>query len=65
MVASTRHYAFPGSLTTPPYTEPVEWIILTDPVEAAEDEIRAVREILGDNTRAIQPLNGRPVAFGE
>ena len=63
--ASTRHYAFPGSLTTPPYTEPVEWIILTDPVEAAEDEIRAVREILGDNTRAIQPLNGRPVAFGE
>ena len=59
-----RHYAFPGSLTTPPYTEPVEWIVLADPVEASEEEIKAVREILGDNTRPIQPLNGRRVAFG-
>ena len=60
-----RHYAFPGSLTTPPYTEPVEWIVLADPVEAAAEEIEQIKDILGDNTRPIQPLNGRRVAFGK
>lgn len=63
--STLRHYAFPGSLTTPPYTEPVDWIVLADPVEAAAEEIEQIKDILGNNTRPIQPLNGRRVAFGK
>lgn len=56
------HFSFEGSLTTPPYTEGVQWIVMKTPVEASPSQIAAVEAILGNNARSIQPLNGRVVS---
>lgn len=63
--ASFDHFSFEGSLTTPPFTEGVQWIVLKTPVEASAEQIAAVEAILGNNARSIQPLNGRTIAKHE
>lgn len=55
------HWAYTGSLTTPPYLEPVEWVVLKDEVEASAEEISALEALLGMNARPVQPMNGRTV----
>lgn len=65
LLPADRHfYAFPGSLTTPPYTEPVDWIVYQAPAQASRAQLEAMAAILGDNTRPVQPLNGRPIKEG-
>jgi len=61
---STAHYAYDGSLTTPPYTEGVVWIVLEDSISLHPKWIQTFREQYGANNRQIQPLNGRPVVVG-
>ena len=34
--AKLGYYRYPGSLTTPPCAEIVEWLLLTDPIQVAE-----------------------------
>lgn len=55
------HYSYRGSLTTPPYTESVQWLILKDVFEASPEQIRAINLIEGDNARWIQALYGRTI----
>ena len=50
-----------GSLTTPPCTEEVEWIILEQPIELSQEQIQVFQQIFPDNHRPIQPLNEREV----
>lgn len=52
-------YHYLGSLTTPPYTESVEWFILKHIIEASPEQIYAINEIEGDNARHIQGRYGR------
>ena len=52
-------YNFPGSLTTPPCTEGVNWHVLTTPVSASAEQIAALSEKMGNNARPVQPLNER------
>lgn len=52
-------YRYNGSLTTPPCSEGVKWIVLTTPVEMSESQIAAFKAIIHDNNRPVQPLNGR------
>jgi len=33
------YYRYPGSLTTPPCSETVEWLLLTDPIQVADADI--------------------------
>ena len=54
-----EYYTYRGSLTTPPCSQIATWIILKNAVEASEDQIRNIRDIIGNNYRPIQPLNGR------
>lgn len=61
---STTHYAYDGSLTTPPYTEGVQWIVLADRVALHPDWIAAFRDRYGVNNRAVQPLNDRTITIG-
>jgi carbonic anhydrase len=46
------YYRYPGSLTTPPCSEVVEWLLLTDPVHVAEADVAGFAELY--------PMNARP-----
>ena len=54
-------YRYNGSLTTPPCSEGVRWIVMTTPIRLSADQIRAFTSIIHDNSRPTQPLNARPV----
>jgi len=52
---------YPGSLTTPPCTENVLWIIVDKKIEVSLEQINVIRNIVGDNARPVQERNGRVV----
>jgi carbonic anhydrase len=56
-----HYFHYRGSLTTPPHTETVEWLILKQVKEASPEQIRRINAIEGDNARHVQALYGRPV----
>lgn len=55
------YYTYTGSLTTPPCTEGVKWMVLTDTVELSADQVDEIHEIMHSNNRPVQPLNERVV----
>lgn len=62
MPASLSYYRYSGSLTTPPCSEGVRWLILKTPVTASRAQIETFEKTMGQKTnRPIQPLNGRVV----
>ena len=54
-------FHYDGSLTTPPCTEEVKWIVFEQPIEMSKEQIKAFQQIFKDNHRPIQPLNEREV----
>ena len=52
-------WRYPGSLTTPPCSEGVSWLVMTEPVTASREQIEAFRVLFPGNNRPVQPLNGR------
>jgi carbonic anhydrase len=55
-------FRYPGSLTTPPFTEGVSWVVLAEPLELSPAQIDAFRQLFPHgNVREVQPLNGRVV----
>ncbi|HWL25955.1 MAG TPA: carbonic anhydrase family protein [Ureibacillus sp.] len=54
-------YQYSGSLTTPPCTEGVTWILYKQPVEMSAQQIEAFAHIFHQNARPLQPLNNRKV----
>jgi carbonic anhydrase len=55
-------FRYTGSLTTPPFTEPVRFVVLADSISVSRRQIRAFRELFEEgNSREVQPLNGRKV----
>lgn len=60
--ASLSYYRYSGSLTTPPCSEGVRWLVLQSPVHASPTQIRAFEQRMGQATnRPVQPLNGRVI----
>ncbi len=55
------YYTFTGSLTTPPCSEDVTWLVLKHPVEISKPEEAAFAAKYAHNARPVQPLNGRVV----
>lgn len=55
----TGYYAFAGSLTTPPCSEGVSWMVLKQPISLDAAQIKAFRRVFNANARPIQPQNGR------
>lgn len=56
------YYRFSGSLTTPPCTEGVLWLVMKKPVTASAKQIKEFEQVMGHpNNRPIQPLNARAV----
>ena len=60
LLPSIKHtYRYNGSLTTPPCSEDVKWLVLTTPIEMSHSQITAFKTILSGNNRPVQPLNDR------
>lgn len=57
-------YRYEGSLTTPPCSEIVDWIVFERPVEVAAADIAAFKAIFPMNARPLQPLNRRFLLAG-
>ena len=57
----THHFTYNGSLTTPPCTEGIQWIVLKEPMHVAQQDINRFVGIIGHNARPIQPLGTRQV----
>jgi carbonic anhydrase len=56
------YYNYQGSLTTPPFTETVNWSIATKIFEASEEQIVTIEKLEGNNARHIRALNNRKIA---
>ncbi|HEY9647259.1 MAG TPA: carbonic anhydrase family protein [Chroococcidiopsis sp.] len=54
-----HYYRYHGSLTTPPCSEVVNWIVLAQPIEASSQQIAQFKTAVGDNARPTQPLHRR------
>jgi carbonic anhydrase len=59
--ADKGYYAFDGSLTTPPCTEGVNWMVLKKPIVLGKAQIDAFRKMYRIDARPTQPLNGREI----
>ena len=60
--ATREYYAYSGSLTTPPCTEGVKWIVLKTPIEASAEQIATFKGRVGPATnRPVQPHNARVI----
>jgi carbonate dehydratase len=54
------HYRLNGSLTTPPCSEGVNWVVFVKPVYASREQIETLRHMVdGPNNRPVQPFNAR------
>ena len=61
LLPDTReYYAYGGSLTTPPCSEGVKWIVLKTQVEVSAEQIAVFKQRVGQVTnRPVQPHNAR------
>ncbi len=57
------YFNYGGSLTTPPCSEGVNWMLLATPVALSAEQIEQFRALYAFNARPIQPVNGRPVGL--
>ena len=57
--ADRRYYTYMGSLTTPPCSEGVLWLVLQQPVPLAQDQIGVFSRLYPMNARPVQQASGR------
>lgn len=56
------YYRFNGSLTTPPCSEGVLWLVMKEPVTASKEQIKKFSHVMHHpNNRPVQSVNARPV----
>ncbi len=56
------YYRYNGSLTTPPCTEGVTWLVMKQPLSVSKQQIKQFESLLEHpNNRPVQPINARPV----
>lgn len=58
---SKEYYRFNGSLTTPPCTEGVKWIVLKTPVTISKSQLKDFEAVMPRNARDIQNINARTI----
>jgi carbonic anhydrase len=60
--ANHDYYFFDGSLTTPPCTEGVRWLVFKTPLSASRAQVQAFAKLMHHtNNRPVQAANARPV----
>lgn len=55
------YYAYEGSLTAPPCTEGVLWIVMKQPLELSTAQMARLSQLFPNNARPVQPLHERVV----
>jgi carbonic anhydrase len=59
--ADQRYYQYFGSLTTPPCTEGVLWLVIKQPLRISPEQFKIFNQQFPFNARPTQPVNGRPI----
>ena len=54
-------YHYKGSLTTPPCSENVDWLVLRNKISLSADQLKAFSSRLNHNNRPVQALNDRKI----
>jgi carbonic anhydrase len=56
------YYRFSGSLTTPPCSEGVRWVVMKHPLTLSVEQLKQFTDVMHhDNNRPVQPLHGRVI----
>ena len=58
-------YHYVGSLTTPPCSENVQWLVLRSPISMSNEQITAFSSRLKNNNRPTQPVNERTLTIDD
>jgi carbonic anhydrase len=56
---SRRYYRYRGSLTTPPCSETVDWLLFMEPIQVAQADVTRFSQLFPMNARPVQKLNRR------
>ena len=59
--SNLSYFRYAGSVTAPPCTEGVDWIVIKQPLHVSSDQLARYRQHFQDNARAVQPLHQRLV----
>lgn len=59
------YYEFIGSLTTPPCSGDVKWVLMKEKVQASKSQIDSLHTVLKYDARGIQPLNERIIKHAD
>lgn len=59
--ASRNYFTFMGSLTTPPCTEGVLWMVIKQPQQVSAEQLAILQRLYRPNARPVQPAFGRIV----
>jgi carbonic anhydrase len=54
LLKADAHFRYVGSLTTPPRTEGVQWIVMTEPVTVSDEDMAPLNERIHFNARPVQ-----------
>ena len=63
MPEGRAYYRYSGSLTTPPCTEGVVWLVLHSVASVSAEQVATFEKLIGEDDRGPQPLNGRLVVY--
>jgi carbonic anhydrase len=63
--ADQSYWRYNGSLTTPPCSEGVKWLVMTTPVEVSAEQVAVFTDIHSGNARPVQPMNERSMIVGQ
>ena len=59
--ADRRYYTYMGSLTTPPCSEGVQWVVMRQPVTMSPEQIELFARMYPMNARPVQQVSGRRI----
>jgi carbonic anhydrase len=60
--AAKEYYQYSGSLTVPPCTEGLTWIVMETPMQVSQKQIDYFKNhVITNNSRPLQSLNGRVI----
>nr|WP_086937586.1 carbonic anhydrase family protein [Thaumasiovibrio occultus] len=59
------YYRFSGSLTTPPCSEGVRWLVLNNSQHLSQEQADALHQVMGDNNRPVQDIYARQILLSQ